>query len=144
MDLRSYDGPSYTTILVVRDPIFKVLPLFLSVHQRTHATNHLSHVGLFCTTVLVVRDPVPKGPSLFFYVSLKEQLRRTVIPTTVRPAQPFWLSETLFLRFSHFFLSVLQWTHATDRHTYDGLSCTTVLVVKDPFRKGVSQFFKCP
>ena len=41
-------------------------------------------------------------------------MRRTIVLSTVRPAQPFWLSETLFLRVSRFF-SVsfnghIQWT----------------------------------
>ena len=56
---------SCTTILVVRDPIPMGLSLFLSVLQRTNATDRLSHDDRFCTTVLVVKDPIPKGLSLF-------------------------------------------------------------------------------
>ena len=38
--------------------------------------------------------------SNFLQVSLNGHMRRTVNPTTVRPAQPFWLLETLFPNFS--------------------------------------------
>ena len=72
-----------------------------------------------------------------------EHMWRIVILTTVRPAQPFWLSETLILRVSHFFPSVPQRTHVTDRHTHDGPPCTTILVVRDPVSKGLSFFPKC-
>ena len=65
-DRRLQDGPSCTTVLVVIDPVSKGLSLFLSVLQRTHATDHHTYDGPFCTTVLVVRDPFPKGLSLFF------------------------------------------------------------------------------
>ena len=36
--------------------------------------------------------------------------------------------------------SVHQRTHATDRRSHDALSCTTVLVVRDPIPKGLSLF----
>ena len=59
---------------------------------------------------------------------------------TVRPAQPCWLLETLILRVSHFFPSVPQRTHVTDRRLHDGPYCTTVLVVRDRIPKGLSLF----
>ena len=58
-------GPSCTTVLVVKDPIPKGLSPFLSVLQRTHATDHQFHDGPSCTTVLVVRDPIPKDLTPF-------------------------------------------------------------------------------
>ena len=67
-------------------------------------------------------------------------MRQTVIPTTVHPAQPFWLSETLFLRVSHFFPSVLQRTNVTDHRTHDGPSYMTVMTVKDLSPKGLHFF----
>ena len=81
MDRRLHDGPSSTTILVVRDPVSKGLSLFLSVLQRTHVTDRHTHDGPSCTTVVTVRDPFPKG--LHFFSSV---LRRTVVPVMVRPA----------------------------------------------------------
>ena len=78
--------------------------------------------------------------SNFMQVSSNGHIRRTIIATTVRPAQPFWLSQTLFLRVSHFFPSVLQRPHATGRHPPDGPSFTTVLVVRDPISEGLSLF----
>ena len=51
-----------------------------------------------------VRSNSPNIPlSNFLQVSTNGHMRQTVVPTTVHPAQPFWLSETLFLRASHFF-----------------------------------------
>ena len=48
-----------------------------------------------------VRSNTPNTPlSNFMQVSSNEHMRQTVIPTTVRPAQLFWLSETLFLKVS--------------------------------------------
>ena len=64
-DRRLHDGPSCTTVLVVRDPVYKGLSLFLSILQQTHLTDRHPYDGPSCTTVLVVRDPVPKGLSLF-------------------------------------------------------------------------------
>ena len=64
-DRRLHNGPSCTTVLVVRDPVSEGLSLFLSVLQRRHMTDRRLHNGPFCTTVLVVRDPVSKGLSLF-------------------------------------------------------------------------------
>ena len=65
-------------------------------------TDRHTRDGPSYTTVLVVRDPIPKG-SNFFYVYSYGHLRMTVIPATVRPAQPFRLSKTLFLRVFNFF-----------------------------------------
>ena len=50
------------------------------------------------------------------------------------------MSETLFLRVSHFFPSVLERTHVTDRRTHDGPSCMTVMMVRDPSPKGLYFF----
>ena len=36
-----------------------------------------------------------------------------------------------------------QRTHVTDRRAHDGLSCTTVMLVRDPVSKGLSFFPKC-
>ena len=66
MDRHSHDGPSCTTVLVVRDTVLKGLSLFLSVLQRANAMDCHTYDGPSCTTVLVVRDPFPKGLSLFF------------------------------------------------------------------------------
>ena len=74
----------------------------------------------------------------------KRRLLQTVVFTTVRLAQPLWFSETLFLRVSQNFPSVLRRTLTTDRCLHDGPSCTTVLVVRDPVSKGLSKFSKCP
>ena len=133
MDRRLHDGPSCTTVSVVRDPVSKGISffpkcsptdtsaqpfwlsetLFLrvfhfipSVSQLTHVKDCRLHDGPSYTTVLVVRDPVSKGLSLF--------------------------------------LSVLQRTHVTDRHTHNGLSCTTVMTVRDPSAKGLHIFLMCP
>ena len=65
-DHHSLDGPSGTTVLVVRDPIPKGLSLFRSVLQRTHVTDCHPYDDPSCTTVLVVREPVSKGLSPFF------------------------------------------------------------------------------
>ena len=51
---------------------------------------------------MFVRDPCIKG-LYFFQVSSDKHLLSTVIPSTVHPAQPSWLLETLFLRVSIFF-----------------------------------------
>ena len=64
-DRRTHDGPSCTTVLVVRDPIPKGLSLFLSVLQRTNMTDHRHYDDPSCKTVMVVRDPVSKGLSFF-------------------------------------------------------------------------------
>ena len=109
------DGPSCTTVLVVRDPILKGLSRFLSVLQRTSTTDRLALDGPSCITVMTVRDPSLKdlhtfykcpltdnynGPSYprrsvlhdrcdsprLFQVSFEEHLRRTVILVTVHPA----------------------------------------------------------
>ena len=53
---------------------------------------------------------------MFLQVSTDGHMRRTVVPTTVHPAQLFWLSETLFLRVSLYFSKCSQ----TDN--YDGPS----------------------
>ena len=66
MDRYSRDGPSCTTVLVVKDPIPKGLSLFLNVLQWTLATDRHTYDGPPWTTVLVVRDLVPKGLSPFF------------------------------------------------------------------------------
>ena len=100
-------------------------------------------------------------------------MRWTVIPTTIHPPQPFWLSETLFLMVSQLFyvspnrhmprivipttvcplqpsgslsifVSVLKRTTTTERHTHNGPSCMTVIMVRDPSPKGLHIFFKCP
>ena len=67
-DHLSHDGPSCTTVLVVRDPVPKGLSFFLTVLLRTHATyGHWNYRPSF-TNVLVIIDPVPKGLSLFLIV----------------------------------------------------------------------------
>ena len=65
---RTHDGPSYMTVMTVRDPSPKGLSLFLSVLQRTHVTDGHTNDGPSYTTFLVVRDPLPKGLSLFLSV----------------------------------------------------------------------------
>ena len=46
----------------------------------------------------------PNPPlSNFLQVSTNGHMGWTVVPSTVHPAQPFWLSENLSLRVSHFF-----------------------------------------
>ena len=65
-DRRLHDGPSCTTVLVVRDPISEGLSLFLSVFQWTHVTDRRTHDGPSCMTVMTVRNPSPKGLSFFF------------------------------------------------------------------------------
>ena len=37
------------------------------------------------------------------YIDGPSHMRQTIVPTMVRLAQPFWFSETLFLRTSRFF-----------------------------------------
>ena len=64
-DRRLHDGPSCTTVLVVRDPVSKGISFFSSVLQRTHVTDRRLYDGPSCTTVLVVRDPVSQGLSPF-------------------------------------------------------------------------------
>ena len=64
-DRHTLDGPSCTTVLVVKDPLPEGLSLFLSVLQRTDGTDRRLYDGLSCTTVLVVRDPVSQGLSPF-------------------------------------------------------------------------------
>ena len=71
-DRHTHDGPSCTTILVVRDFVSQGLsPSYM--------------------TVMMVRDPSHKGPHIFFHVSSDKHLRRTVVPMTVRPAHTFIL-----------------------------------------------------
>ena len=60
--------------------------------------------------------------------------------TKVCPAQPFWLSETLFLRVSHFFSKCPSTDNVTDCRTHDGPSCTTVMTVIDLSQKGLHIF----
>ena len=81
MDRRSHDDPSFTTGMVVRDPVPKSLSLFLSVLLRTPVTDRHSMTH---ATVLVVKDLVPKGLSVLL-VSSDGHMRWTVIHTTVRP-----------------------------------------------------------
>ena len=66
MDRHPHDGPSCTSILVVRHPIPEGISFILSVLQRTHVTDHRLYDGPSYTTVLVVIDLVPKGFSTFF------------------------------------------------------------------------------
>ena len=66
-DRRTHDGPSCTTVLVVRDPVSKGLSLFLSVLQRTHVTDRHTHDGPSYTTVMTVRDPSAKGLHIFIF-----------------------------------------------------------------------------
>lgn len=117
-DRRSHYGPSYTIVMVVRDPCPKGLQLFLSVFWQTSMTDRHTLDGPSYTTVLVVRDPIPKGLH-FFQVFSHGHLRRTFIPTKVCPAQPSSLSRTLVLRVSIFFPSIHWQTSTTDRHTLD-------------------------
>ena len=65
-DRHSHDGPSYTTVMVVRDPLSEGLSLILSVLQQKHVTDRRTHDGPSCMTVMMVRDPSPKDLSLFF------------------------------------------------------------------------------
>ena len=65
MDRNTHNGPSCTSVLVVRDPLSEGLSLFLSVLQRTHVTNCRTHDGPSFMTVMTVRDPSPKGLSFF-------------------------------------------------------------------------------
>ena len=104
-------------------------------------TDSLPCDGPYCTTVMLDRDPVSKGLSFFSQVFPNGHMLWTVLFTMVRPAQPFWLSETLFLRVSHFFPSDLQQTHVTDRRSHDGPSCMTLITVRDPSPKGLQIFF---
>ena len=59
MDHCLHDGPSCTTILVVRDPVSKGLSKF----SMCPTTDRHTHDGLSCTTVMMVRDPSDKGLS---------------------------------------------------------------------------------
>ena len=67
-DRRLHNGPSCTTVLVVRDPISEGLSLFLSVLKGTHMKDRRTHDGPSCMTVMTVRDPSPKGLSFFLSV----------------------------------------------------------------------------
>ena len=69
-------------------------------------------------------------------------MQRTIIPMTVRIAQPLVVRDPIPTCLSRF-LSVLQRTSTTDLHTLDGSSCITVMTVRDPSLKGL-YFFKCP
>ena len=64
-DRRALDGPSCTTVLVVRDPIPKGLSHFLSVLQRTSTMDCHTLNGSSCITVMAVRDPSLKGLHFF-------------------------------------------------------------------------------
>ena len=64
-----------------------------------------------------------------------EHMRRTVVSCTTVLVVRDPIPKGLLL-----FLSVLQWTHATERHSHDGASCTTVLVVRDPVPKNLKLF----
>ena len=64
-DRRLHDGPSCTTVMIVRDPVSKGLSLFLSVLQWTHVTDGRTHGGPSGMTVMTVRDPSPKGLHIF-------------------------------------------------------------------------------
>ena len=66
---RLHDGPSCTTILVVRDPVAKGLSFFLSVLQRTHATDRCIYDGPSCLTDMTARDPSPKDLYILTQVS---------------------------------------------------------------------------
>ena len=104
-----------------------------------------------------VRSNIPNTPlSNFVQVYTNGYMRRTVVSRTVRPAQPFWLSETLFLRVSIYFSMCPQTDNydgpsyprrtvvpTTDRHTHDSPSCITVMTVRDPSLKGLHTFSKC-
>ena len=48
------------------------------------------------------------------------------------------------IRASKNFASVKRRTITTDRHTHDGPSCTTVMIVRDPNDKGLQKFSTCP
>ena len=83
----------------------------------------------------------PNTPlSNFLQVSTNDYMRRTFVPTTIHPAQLFLFFRDPITNGLSLFLSVLLRTHATDRHTNDGLSCMTVLMVRDPFPKGLHIF----
>ena len=56
-----HDGPSCTTILVVRDPVFKDLSKF----SECPTTDRHTHDGPSCTTIMIVRDPSDKGLPTF-------------------------------------------------------------------------------
>ena len=71
---------------------------------------------------------------LEFILSIR---RRTIVPLTVRPAQPSTVSEPLLLIFYKINLSVCQQTLMTDCHPFDGLSCETI----DGVKTFVSKFF---
>ena len=90
-DRRLHDGPSCTTVLVVRDPVYKGLSLFLSVLQRAHVKDHHTHDGPSSMTIMTVRDPSPMGLHIFFQLFYDEHLRQTIVPVTVRPAETVML-----------------------------------------------------
>ena len=69
-------------------------------------------------------------------------MRRTVVLSTVRPAQPSG-RDPIPKGLSRF-PSILQQTSMTDRHTLDGLSCITVMPVRDPSPKGLHFFSSVP
>ena len=70
MDRHSHDGPSCTTVLVVRDPVPKGLSLFLSVLQQTSTTDCHTQDGPSCMTVMTVKYPSLKGLHTFSKCSL--------------------------------------------------------------------------
>ena len=76
MDRHTHDGPSCTTVLVVRDPLPEGLSLFLSVLQRTHVTDRHTIDGLSCMTVIMARDPSPKGLHIYFKCPLTDTYDR--------------------------------------------------------------------
>ena len=91
-----------------------------------------------------VHSKRPNTPlSNFTQVSSNGHMPRTVIHTTVRPTQSFWLLETLFLRVSLYF-SMCPQTDKYDRPSYPRRSVLmTVMMVRDPSPKGLHIFSKC-
>ena len=101
-------------------------------------TNTRRHIVVPTTDCHRVRLNIPITPlSNFLKVSTNGHMRRTIVPTTVHPAQLFWLSETLFLRVSHFFLVS---SNGHIRRTHDGQSYPTVLIVRDHLPKCLQLF----
>ena len=133
----TYDGPSYPrrSILKNRHGCQRLLfwgsqncfLVFLDEPLRRYVmptTVHVAQPSLLSETFFLESQ-------YFYQVSLNGPLQRTTMLMIVRLAQPSQLSKTLFLRISRFLSSVPRLTFMTKCHAYDGLSCTTVMVVID-------------
>ena len=101
-DHRSHDGPSYTSVLIVRDSISKDLQFFLSVRWRTSTTDRHYHDCPSYTILMTVRDLFPNG--LYFFLSVHWWTSTTERHILNGPScTTSWRLEILVLRVSIFF-----------------------------------------